>query len=225
MKQLVLSLFPGIGLLDMAFEAEGFCVVRGPDLLWGGDIHRFHPPPEKFDGIIGGPPCPAFSTAANVARAAGKVVAPDLIPEFARIVRDAKPRWWVMENTRQAYPPEEPCYRLEIDNRWVGAEQRRRRCFWSSIDLARHVSVVALEAIDTLPTACTSVWNKQRQRQEGATTRRDFERLRCAQGLPDTFELPGFGTRAACKAVVNGVPLPMGRAVAAAVRKALGSAR
>jgi DNA (cytosine-5)-methyltransferase 1 len=33
---LVLSLFPGIGLFDMAFEAEGFCVVRGPDLLWGG---------------------------------------------------------------------------------------------------------------------------------------------------------------------------------------------
>ena len=34
----MLSLFPGIGLLDMAFEEEGFCVVRGPDLLWGGDI-------------------------------------------------------------------------------------------------------------------------------------------------------------------------------------------
>lgn len=41
---LILSLFPGIGLLDMAFEEEGFCVVRGPDLLWGGDIRRFHPP-------------------------------------------------------------------------------------------------------------------------------------------------------------------------------------
>lgn len=36
MTQLVLSLFPGVGLLDMAFEEEGFCVVRGPDLLWGG---------------------------------------------------------------------------------------------------------------------------------------------------------------------------------------------
>ena len=34
---LVLSVFPGIGLLDMAFELEGFCVVRGPDLLWGGE--------------------------------------------------------------------------------------------------------------------------------------------------------------------------------------------
>jgi DNA (cytosine-5)-methyltransferase 1 len=36
--QLVLSLFPGIGMLDSAFEQEGFCVVRGPDVLWGGDI-------------------------------------------------------------------------------------------------------------------------------------------------------------------------------------------
>ena len=41
---LVLSLFPGIGLLDMAFEEEGFTVVRGPDSLWGGDIKRFHAP-------------------------------------------------------------------------------------------------------------------------------------------------------------------------------------
>jgi len=50
---LVLSLFPGIGLLDMAFELEGFTVVRGPDLLWGGDVRRFHPPPGRFDGVIG----------------------------------------------------------------------------------------------------------------------------------------------------------------------------
>ena len=35
--QLVLSLFPGIGLLDSAFEEEGFIVVRGPDLIWGGE--------------------------------------------------------------------------------------------------------------------------------------------------------------------------------------------
>lgn len=31
MSGLVLSLFPGIGLLDMAFEEEGFCVVRDPE--------------------------------------------------------------------------------------------------------------------------------------------------------------------------------------------------
>jgi hypothetical protein len=44
MPELVLSLFPGIGLLDRAFEEAGFCVVRGPDLLWGGDVRVFHPP-------------------------------------------------------------------------------------------------------------------------------------------------------------------------------------
>ena len=58
---LVLSVFPGIGLLDMAFEQEGFTVVRGPDVLWGGDIKRFSPPAGVFDGVIGGPPCQAFS--------------------------------------------------------------------------------------------------------------------------------------------------------------------
>ena len=61
MTPLVLSLFPGIGLLDMAFEEAGFCVVRGPDLLWGGDVRTFHVPAGRFDGVIGGPPCQAFS--------------------------------------------------------------------------------------------------------------------------------------------------------------------
>jgi hypothetical protein len=31
----------------MAFEQEGFTVVRGPDVLWGGDIRRFHPPSSR----------------------------------------------------------------------------------------------------------------------------------------------------------------------------------
>lgn len=60
---LILSVFPGIGMLDRGFEEEGFCVVRGPDLLWGGDIRRFHVPANHFAGVIGGPPCQDFSNA------------------------------------------------------------------------------------------------------------------------------------------------------------------
>lgn len=48
---LVLSLFPNIDLLGKAFEEAGFCVVRGPDLLWGGDIRTFRPPPGVFGGV------------------------------------------------------------------------------------------------------------------------------------------------------------------------------
>jgi hypothetical protein len=51
---LVLSLFPGIGLLDMAFEEEGFCVVRGPDPLWGGDVRLFHAPAGRSTGSSAG---------------------------------------------------------------------------------------------------------------------------------------------------------------------------
>ena len=52
MNELVLSLYPGIGLLDRAFEDEGYMVVRGPDPLWGGDIRRFHVPAGAFAGVI-----------------------------------------------------------------------------------------------------------------------------------------------------------------------------
>ena len=102
---LVLSLFPGIGLLDMAFEEEGFCVVRGPDLLWGGDIRRFHPPAGKFDGVIGGPPCQAFSRLRHLVKANGYKTAENLIPEFERVVAEALPSWFLMENVSEAPEP------------------------------------------------------------------------------------------------------------------------
>ncbi len=41
------------------------------------------------------------------------------------------------------------------------------------------------------------------------------------QGLPADFDLPPFLVTAKVKAVGNGVPLPMGRAIAKAVKRAL----
>jgi DNA (cytosine-5)-methyltransferase 1 len=216
---LVLSLFPGIGLLDRAFEEEGFCVVRGPDLLWGGDIRTFHPPAGVFDGVIGGPPCPAFSSAANIARAAGKDVAPDLIPEFARVVSEAAPAWWVMENVPGAYAPIAGCQVLRLDNRWVGGIQHRVRCVWSSHRL--RPGYVALEPSERRPTAAMSVWQKEKNRQYGDHTRARVAVVARDQGLPDGFEIPPFTVRATLHAIVNGVPLPMGRAIARAVKAAM----
>jgi Site-specific DNA methylase len=66
--ELVLSLFPGIGLLDRGFEDSGFAVVRGPDLIFGGDIRKFKIMPGKFDGIIGGPPCQDFQKPDGLSR-------------------------------------------------------------------------------------------------------------------------------------------------------------
>ena len=109
---LILSLFPGIGLLDQAFEEEGFCVVRGPDLLWGGDIRRFSPPAGRFDGVIGGPPCQSWSKMGNTnkARWGDDCVMPDMIPEYVRCIVEAKPFWFIMENVPEAPLPGVPYY-------------------------------------------------------------------------------------------------------------------
>lgn len=129
---LVLSLFPGIGLLDRAFEEEGFCVVRGPDLLWGGNVKRFKPPADKFDGVIGGPPCQAFSQLRHIVAANGFEVAENLIPEFERVVFEAQPDWFVMENVPDAPSPDIPGYWMTnhiISDLWVGGATERKRRF------------------------------------------------------------------------------------------------
>src|SRR5512137_1735616 len=128
---LILSLFLGIGLLDMAFEDEGFCVVRGPDQLWGGDIKTFHPPSGKFDGIIGGPPCQCFSRLRYLVEANGNIIkSENLIPEFERIIDEAQPTWFLMENVRDAPLPKIEGYQIHaflLDNRQCGGEQSRLR--------------------------------------------------------------------------------------------------
>ena len=131
--ELVLSLFPGIGLLDKAFELEGFCVVRGPDLLWGGDVRGFHPPAAKFHGVIGGPPCQEFSRLRHLLATQGrKPRHGNLIPEFERIVAEARPGWFLMENVPEAPEPCVPGYvsrSLLMNNRWIGGIQHRKRRF------------------------------------------------------------------------------------------------
>jgi len=117
-SSLVLSLFPGIGLMDAAFEDEGFCVVRGPDPLWEGAAISSH-----------------------------------------------------------------GC----INYRYCTATKQRR----------------------PLPRKAHS----------------HFENLKRLQGVPASFDLPGFTVAQKCKALANGVPLPMGRTIARAVREAVNSLR
>jgi DNA (cytosine-5)-methyltransferase 1 len=163
---LVLSLFPGIGLLDRAFEEEGFCVVRGPDVLWGGDIRTFHPPAGVFDGVIGGPPCQAFSRLAIMVRHNGyEPRFGNLIPEFERCVAEAAPAWWLMENVPAAPEPHVAGYSNEhrvVNNRWfgdglVGAEQHRERALTFGTPAGDHlIWDVALFEHQALATGDTS---------------------------------------------------------------------
>lgn len=246
MTSLVLSLFPGIGLLDMAFEAEGFCVVRGPDLLWGGDVRRFHPPAGRFDGVIGGPPCQMFSVLRHINPKAGTKHG-NLIPEFERVVAEAQPTWFIMENVKDAPVPGVTGYQVQWElfrDGWVGGTTLRLRRFSFGTRDGRKLPIeyAALHAQDLEVSALAGGGSRERPvalggsgkpKRYGNPGKRSA--IGCGgssagklalnlrqQGLPERFlsEQP-FTVSAKAKMIGNGVPLPMGRAVARAVRRAL----
>lgn len=228
MRQLVLSLFPGIGLLDRAFELEGFCVVRGPDLLWGGDIKTFHPPAGVFDGVIGGPPCKKFTGMANFAHR-WKHQPEDLIPEYCRVVDEARPDWFVMENVPTAPLPVIDGYAVNdvvVDNRLFGAAQRRKRRFSFGTPNGLRLDAGIAESVARINGQFErSVTNHNGGRMmikggpiDTVTVPQALER----QGLPpDFFEFSPFKVLEQRRMLVNGVAIPTGKAIARAVRRAL----
>lgn len=243
--ELVLSLFPGIGLLDHAFELEGFCVVRGPDVLWGGDIRRFHPPADKFDGVIGGPPCQMFTQLRYLNPLAGQKHG-NLIPEYERVVGEAQPAWFLMENVPAAPETIVDGYvvrALVLNNRWLGETQDRTRrfCFGSrngrSLDVSADLSIfespeyrqavtrsmraVPVKLGDSGKVKRTYTEDGKRHGPSVGAREKIGEMLRL-QGLPaDYLDEAPFTDSAKRLVVGNGVPIPMGRAIARAVRRTL----
>lgn len=223
---LVLSLFPGIDLLGRGFEDEGFCVVRGPDLIWGQAIESFHVPSGRFDGVIAGTPCQDFSTInRNRDRARGEA----LLEEFRRVVTEAHPEWWLLENVPSVPDVSIPDYttqRLDLRGTECGMKQRRLRHFqFGSRDgsvLIPKRDPLQLDSGGRLTeeACCLASEGARRihKRGETVTRRRNFADFCELQGLPRDFDLPGWSLEFKYRAVGNGVPIPMARVVAIAVK-------
>lgn len=210
---LVLSVFPGIDLLGRGFTAAGFCVVRGPDLLWGESIEGFNPPAGLFVGIIGGSPCQDFSRLRRVPPRGDGVRA---LSHFARVVTQAQPVWALLENvpgvpdvTIAGYERQ----RFNVKASDYGCRQRRWRCFQffhrdtSMLVMPRGVTGIAMEE----PACLASEGNRA-----GRRAWPDFCEL---QGLPRDFELPGLSLAAKYRAVGNGVPIELARVLAIAIKR------
>ena len=212
MTELVLSLFPGVGLLDRGFEDAGFCVVRGPDTLWGGDIRNFHPPAGHFSGVIGGPPCQNFSTVNRNRDAAAGM---ELVKEYTRIVKEAGPNWFLMENVPGSPAVTVPglvTQLFTLNASQVGSEQHRLRKFNYGHKPGTPELVLkrAAAAGESQRTCLAS-----EGRRAGRRSWPEFCRL---QGLPPCYDLPGFTVAEKYKAVGNGVPYPLALALAKAVK-------
>jgi DNA (cytosine-5)-methyltransferase 1 len=154
----------------------------------------------------------------------------------------------LMENVPDAPEPNIPKYTAKsilLNNRWVGGVSNRLRrftfgaeclcdgpcgCAWS-VDLNKHLETEALEPAEWLPTAlaCGGVkpgteHNRGRRpgREYGYCTNVTLKTHLKSQGLPEGWlDHAPFTIDGKHKVLGNGVPLPMGRAIAKAVRQAL----
>jgi DNA (cytosine-5)-methyltransferase 1 len=223
---LVLSLFPGIGLLDRAFELEGFSVVRGPDLLWGGDVRRFHVPADRFDGVIGGPPCQVFSTASVISG----TKAIDLIPDFVRVVNEANPKFIVMENVRQAARSKSipKAWLKSVLRDWdCGGLTHRTRAIWTFPHMIMEPG--GKEKGDAVNSVMASTWkrgsssfNDAKGYLRGDLPVEEYARLQGAEEIGAALIKHKAGRQFAVHCLGNGVPLAIGRHVAKQTAAALG---
>ncbi|MBU0847545.1 DNA cytosine methyltransferase [Patescibacteria group bacterium] len=250
-NNLVLDVPPGIGLLGMAFEQAGYCVVNGPDLLWGRDMKGWHPVRGVFEGVIGGPPCQFASRMRHLVEATGKKPRfGNLIPEWERIVSEAQPDWFLMENVPEAPCPQIEGYKLYsflLNPRWIGEVQHRDRrfSFGSRDGLPLDFDEIVIfetqewrHAVqgDRRPIPVKLLKNGKPKRMTvlAADTltpgqRRgskkyyfDLEDNCELQGLPRGFtKYMPFLKSAKFEVIGNGVPLPVGRAIAKGIRKAM----
>lgn len=239
---LVLSLFPGVGLLDRSFERAGFVVVQCPDLITGGDVRRFTGIEGRFDGVIGGPPCQGFSAAnrsrnqkwcgtchrvdsgATCSRCETTLTAHPsvvnsrgMVGEFSRIVAACQPTWWLMENV-PAVPDVRVAgfasvQRLALTDEEVGGVQIRSRHFQFGHRLG-HI-IRPIRSVKPSPRiGRKAAPTMARAHSKWLTFRQHCER----QGI-EPLALPGWSKTAKFQAVGNGVPRAMGDAIAAAVKR------
>ena len=215
--EVVLSLFPGAGLLDRGFTAAGFCVVRGPDTLWGHDVRTWRCAKYQFWGIIGGPPCQDFSSAR---RAAPTGEGLELLGEWRRIILEAAPIWYLMENVHRVPTVEIPGYhvqRFNLKASECGAAQSRLRTFQFGQLKVPGLSTRPLviprcsEPQELSPAAMASEGSRK-----GRRGWPEFCRL---QGLPPDFDLVGMTRAGKYRCVGNGVPVQMATVLAQAVKE------
>lgn len=208
--ELVLSLAPGIGLFDKGFENIGYCVVRGPDTIWGADIKDFHPPPGRFQGLIAGTPCQDFSKARRALEPSGNGIM--MINQFIRCVEQAQPIWYLLENVPGVPDVKIDGYswqRLDLTAREFGLTQTRlRHIQFGSKDgtlLVRDYKPAPNPGPVTPTITATD-------------TETPFAEFCQAMGLPADFDIPAFTIGAKRRAIGNAVPLPMATALAEMVR-------
>ncbi len=210
---LVLSIFHGADLFGRGFEQEGFCVVRAGEIELGFDIRNFSPVKHKFDGIIAGTPCQDFSRARR-SEPTGEGL--EMLKQFARLVTEAAPEWFLLENVPTVPDIEIENYkiqRFDLNAKECGLKQNRLRHFQFGTTTGVQLWIERECAAESqFEPCCMASEGKKGKRRSFA----DFCEL---QGLPRDFKLPMLSIAKNYQVVGNGVAVPMARLIAKSIRR------
>ena len=92
--RIVLDLCAGSGAWSAPYVAAGYHVIKVT--LPDHDVRTYVPPPNVW-GVLAAPPCTEMSLAKN-GQARNFVVGMECVNACMRIVQQAKPTWWALEN-------------------------------------------------------------------------------------------------------------------------------
>ena len=99
-------------------------------------VENYHPPREGVHGIIANPVCLEFSTARSTGKARNPNEGMFLVKECIRIIEEARPTWWVIENPAKGVLKNylgDPKY--EYEPWWYGSPWTKRTALWGSFNV------------------------------------------------------------------------------------------
>ena len=93
--RVILHLCADIGSDSKPYKDAGYDVrLIGKDI----GVENYHPKRERIHGVIANPVCTEFSTARSTGKARNPELGMFLVEQCLRIIREANPKFWVVEN-------------------------------------------------------------------------------------------------------------------------------
>lgn len=134
MNKIILHLCADTGSDTKPYKDAGYEVI-----LVGSDIgvENYHPPKNVY-GIIANPVCLEFSTARSNGKARNPEEGMKLVKECLRIIEEAKPKFWVIENPAKGVLKKflgNPVY--EYEPWWYGSPWTKRTALWGGFNIPK----------------------------------------------------------------------------------------
>lgn len=134
--KIILHLCADTGSDTQPYREAGYTVI-----LVGKEIgvENFTPPP-NVHGIIANPVCLEFSTARSNGKARNPEAGLPIVKECQRIIEQAKPKWWVIENPAKGVLKQylgKPTY--EYEPWWYGSPWTKRTALWGEFNIPPRV--------------------------------------------------------------------------------------